>query len=277
MVATVILAELLAGWTSVNDGVMGGRSKGSARVDDGRLVFGGELVTDGGGFASVRAPAGKLGLAGAEGVRLRVRGDGRTYSFRLQVGEVSYRARFAAGPEWRDVWLPFREFVPTRRGRVLDRKPVHPARVESVGLLIADKKDGAFRLEVGAIEPYAAFDFDRFRWKARPMVVFAPRGDDARLERQLAALRETERKFRDRDMVLVVVTKAGARAGERPLDRAAAAALRLRFRIAAGDFAVRLVGKDGGIKESADEPVDPDLWYAAIDRMPMRQAEMAGH
>ena len=39
-------------------------------------------------------------------------------------------------------------------------------------------------------------------------------------------------------------------------------------------FAVRLVGKDGGVKRSSDAIVDPAALYALIDSMPMRQREM---
>jgi NADH dehydrogenase [ubiquinone] 1 alpha subcomplex assembly factor 1 len=43
-------------WQVVNDGVMGGRSAGYVAVAEGRLRFTGTLVTQGGGFTSVRAP-----------------------------------------------------------------------------------------------------------------------------------------------------------------------------------------------------------------------------
>lgn len=44
-----------ARWEIENDGVMGGRSRGFVEVSDGALVFTGEVVTEGGGFTSVRA------------------------------------------------------------------------------------------------------------------------------------------------------------------------------------------------------------------------------
>lgn len=45
-------------------------------------------------------------------------------------------------------WLA-KDFVPTFRGRVLsDVPPLNPAKVSSVGFIIADKQDGAFRLEI---------------------------------------------------------------------------------------------------------------------------------
>ena len=46
-----------------------------------------------------------------------------------------------------------KDFVPTFRGRVLSSEPpLDPARVTSVGFLIADKQDGPFQLEVAWIK-----------------------------------------------------------------------------------------------------------------------------
>jgi NADH dehydrogenase [ubiquinone] 1 alpha subcomplex assembly factor 1 len=62
-------------WSVENDGVMGGRSQGFVEVADGTLVFTGEVVTEGGGFTSVRA-ARQVDLSGYDGIELRVRGGG---------------------------------------------------------------------------------------------------------------------------------------------------------------------------------------------------------
>ena len=69
-------------WYAINDGVMGGRSRGTFDIEQGLLVFRGSLNTNGGGFASIRIDRDKLDLDGVklsdyQGVHLRVRGDGR--------------------------------------------------------------------------------------------------------------------------------------------------------------------------------------------------------
>ncbi|MHC4941042.1 MAG: CIA30 family protein [Planctomycetota bacterium] len=271
-----LLTDFEAGgfrWYPVNDDVMGGRSRGGFEVEDGVLVFAGSLNTNGGGFASVRG-SGRLALAGEEGIRLRVRGDGREYSMRLRQGRVSYRAKFRTMKGvWQEIRLPFKEFVPTWRGRTLDRPPVDPARVESIGLMIADKIDGAFRLEVDSIHAYRSFSMDRLRWKARPLLLFAPNAADERLVRQLRDLADA--KLRDRAMVLIVVLEEGeSRIGDRVLSASSAKQLRDAFGVTSG-FALRLVGKDGGVKRSADEPVEIGRIFDQIDAMPMRRAELA--
>lgn len=154
-------------WQTVLDGVMGGRSSGSFVVEDQRMVFTGVLNTNGGGFSSVRRPASDLGLGAApeNGIGLRVRGDGRTYTLRLRQPApamriaASYRATFAtedlrdAGPDgaWQDVFVPYADLRPTWRGRTLDLPPVDLEAVDEIGISIDDKIDGPFHLEVRTI------------------------------------------------------------------------------------------------------------------------------
>jgi hypothetical protein len=270
-------------WFSVNDGVMGGRSSGSFRVVDGVLRFTGVLNTNGGGFASIRTRSTDLGLGGTEGIHLRVKGDGRTYSARLQESDTmrsaSYRAEFKTTKtgEWQDVWLPFRSFVASWRGRTLDLPPIDPAKIQLIGITIADKKDGAFSLDVDSISAYAPFSMERYRWKSGPLVLFAPDGQDKRLREQIASVLESAAPFAERGMVLIVVLESGpSYAGTRPIAAEQAAALRKQYNIDAGSFALKLVGKDGGVKRSESEPISPLKLYPQIDSMPMRQREMSG-
>ena len=65
------------GWFVVNDNVMGGRSDGGFDMDDGTLYFAGRTNTRGGGFSSIRTRGPRLDLSAFDGVRLRVKGDGR--------------------------------------------------------------------------------------------------------------------------------------------------------------------------------------------------------
>lgn len=143
-------------WTVVNDGVMGGRSAGFVELTDGTLHFTGTLVTQGGGFTLVRAPR-EANLTGFYALELRVRGSGR--SFQVELGDgaraygriVSRRASFETSTEWNVVRVPFTALRSTIRGREVDAPPIDLARIQSVGIYIADRKDGAFRLEVDFI------------------------------------------------------------------------------------------------------------------------------
>ena len=99
-------------------------------------------------------------FAGADGIRLEVRGDGRRYQARLRhetsFDGTSWRALFTAPEEWTVVQLPFDAFEATFRGRpVASAGPVRPDDVRQLGFLLADGEAGSFRLEVRALAPYS--------------------------------------------------------------------------------------------------------------------------
>jgi NADH dehydrogenase [ubiquinone] 1 alpha subcomplex assembly factor 1 len=148
-------------WEVVNDGVMGGRSAGFVAVQDGTLRFTGTLVTQGGGFTSVRARR-VLDLTGMAGVELRVRGSGRVFEIELDDGwraygrTVSRRAPFPTTAEWTVVRVPFDALRSSIFGQRVNAPPIDPARLRGVGIYIADGRDGAFRLDVDYVRAYAA-------------------------------------------------------------------------------------------------------------------------
>ena len=116
-------------WRVVNDSVMGGRSEGDLHPEGRSLVFSGRTNTDGGGFSSIRSEARRFDLGAFDGIRLRVRGDGRRYTFRLTTRDTreerrrpSYWADFeTAGSDWEVVEVPFRR-LPSPLARTLARR-----------------------------------------------------------------------------------------------------------------------------------------------------------
>ncbi|HET6430594.1 CIA30 family protein [Dyella sp.] len=143
-------------WIAVNDGVMGGRSTGGPALVDGALVFRGTLsLANNGGFSSVRSTGRDFDLSDATAVVLRVRGDGRRYQLRLATDAryrglaVSYGASFdTTVGQWTEVHVPLASLQPSVRGMRLQGPPLDPAQVHEIGLLIADKREGAFVLAV---------------------------------------------------------------------------------------------------------------------------------
>lgn len=276
-----------AKWRTVLDGVMGGRSTGSFVVEEGRMIFTGVLNTNGGGFSSVRRRDGNFKLGGETGIHLRVRGDGRDYTLRLRQPvagarySASYRTKFGTreGREWQDVYVPYEALVPTWRGRTLDLPEVDPSKVDEIGVSIDDKIDGPFRIEIQKIRTFGAFDIDAMRARRRPLIVFAKDARDPRAAQQIGAAASDADGFADREITLIVVYEAGQSfAGERPLSKRDCDALRDRFarnRKGAEDgFTALLVGKDGGVKRTAHEPIARDELFAQIDAMPMRRREV---
>ena len=121
-------------------------------------MFTGELsLENNGGFASVRTAGERCSLAGARSVILRVRGDGKSYRLRCVAatprGEISYQSTFPTrSGEWLNVELPLTDFEPRWRGRLITGAPaLDPAAVRGFGLLIGDKQEGTFRLELQSL------------------------------------------------------------------------------------------------------------------------------
>ncbi|MCS7469126.1 CIA30 family protein [Stieleria sp. ICT_E10.1] len=148
-------AEASKTWQTVNDGVMGGRSDGRFKInDDKNMEFFGTLsLENNGGFASVRSREAKLGLKEGDSIAVRVRGDGREYTFRLNVprsiSRNSYRQSFKTKKdEWIEVTLPLEKFVATWRGRVFPNEKFDPGNITGMGIQLSDKQAGPFRLEV---------------------------------------------------------------------------------------------------------------------------------
>ena len=146
-------------WMSVNDSVMGGISKGSFKITpDGQLVFEGTLsLENNGGFASIRTRPRDEQLADFNAVEIWFKGDGRTYYFNLRTDEnrraSSYRMPIETTEGvWRKVRLPFAEFDYTSFGRKMDRPPIKPADIRSIGFMLADKRPGPFKLEIASIK-----------------------------------------------------------------------------------------------------------------------------
>jgi len=259
------------GWYRVLDGVMGGRSSGRFELVDGRMDFRGVLNTNGGGFASVRSRERAISLRGLEGIRLRLRADGRRYSMRLNLkgarGGVTYQADVptvaSAGSDaavpgpWETVWLPFSDFTPQWRGRQLDLPSLDPDRVVGLGVTVADGVDGPFRLELDEIAAYPAFELAQLKGASAALVVIAPGAGHAGATRWAAAFQEMQAATPRPDVVLVHVAGEGkAMAGPRALDPGEVKALRSRLGCDPGTFMVRVVRRDGTVEAVNDERVD---------------------
>jgi monofunctional biosynthetic peptidoglycan transglycosylase len=150
-------------WSVVNDGVMGGLSKSRIRATGEKTaVFEGHLsLENNGGFASVRASLDGVDLSKFNGIAVRARGDGRAYQIRFRTDgrfdRISYRATFVTEPgQWQIVKVPFKDFEPTFRGRVLSGvEPLDTSHLRQIGLMAADKQEGSFRLEIDWVKPFA--------------------------------------------------------------------------------------------------------------------------
>ena len=152
-------ASVAGQWRSVNDNVMGGVSKGAGRITkDNTLEFSGTLSLENrGGFTSIRTRPADLNLSGYDRLALRLKGDGRTYYVNLMTSSrsaASYRLAIKTKKNsWQEVRVDMKDFRYTSYGRIREgAAPLNAKDVVSMGITLADKKAGPFRLEIDWIK-----------------------------------------------------------------------------------------------------------------------------
>jgi monofunctional biosynthetic peptidoglycan transglycosylase len=126
------------------------------------MTFSGMLsLENNGGFSTFRSGDLKLDLSSHLGLRLRVKGDGRTYQVRLATDavfrgmEVSFAAEFPTQKgEWVEVKVPFAEFKGSFRGLDLPKERLDTSKIRRVSILIGDKKQAPFEVELDYIRTF---------------------------------------------------------------------------------------------------------------------------
>lgn len=149
-------------WFIVNDDVMGGVSTSNLSISEsGFATFSGELSPKNyGGFASIRIRVEGKEVPKSNGIKIRLKGDGKIYSIRFRTNSnfdgYAYQAKVTTVKgEWKEFKIPFEDFEPTYRGRVLSGKPLlEYENVAQFGLLVADKQFGKFSIDIDWIKIY---------------------------------------------------------------------------------------------------------------------------
>ena len=113
-----------------------------------------------------------------------------------------------------------------------------------------------------------------YRWKYRPLLVFADGASSAALAQQRGIVAASRTGLADRNVVVVWVIGDVVSSELGPRPELGASALRARFGVATASFRAVLAGKDGGAKLSQPTPLGARRLFATIDAMPMRQDEM---
>ena len=106
-------------------------------------------------------------------------------------------------------------------------------------------------------------DLSEFKWKKRPVIVFADSVDDPAFIEQMELVARGAADLTARDVVVIVDTDPDARS-----------AIRLKMR--PRGFMLTLVGKDGDVKLRKPFPWSVREITRSIDKMPMRQREIRG-
>ncbi|KAL3913638.1 MAG: hypothetical protein SGPRY_007912 [Prymnesium sp.] len=158
-------------FVGVDDRIMGGASTSRVSSLEGCCAFEGELIVEGGGFASVRFNPPFVLPSDVEALLLEARGDGREgykLTLRSSAADASISYQFLLPPldsrEFVKIRLPLSEFRASIRGRPCPEAPPLLARdVRSLGLMLS-------RFEAGGGEK-TAIPAGKFRLELKRLSV----------------------------------------------------------------------------------------------------------
>ena len=146
-------------WQIINDGVMGGLSKGQVEISEETLIFKGTVsLENNGGFTSLRGPYQNYDLSNFETLTIKYKSTGQDIAFRMKLHERWYMPYFKANlrstdNEWQTVSIPLKDFEQYRVGDATGQKmsPKDLANVIGLGFITNSKKASAFQFEVDFI------------------------------------------------------------------------------------------------------------------------------
>ena len=144
-------------WSVVDDVVMGGKSSSQIKLNsDGYGVFEGHIsLANNGGFSSVRYQFDKTEVTKYTKIKIRLKGDGKNYQFRVKDNSsnyYSYITTFSTTKEWQDVEIDLKDMYPSFRGRRLNAPNFSHDYIEQIVFLIGNKKDEYFKLLIDTIK-----------------------------------------------------------------------------------------------------------------------------
>jgi NADH dehydrogenase [ubiquinone] 1 alpha subcomplex assembly factor 1 len=143
-------------WRVVDDVVMGGKSNGSISInEEGNAVFKGTVsLENNGGFSSLRHRFETLNVSNFKMIKIRLKGDGRKYQFRVKTSKFDQQAyihEFSTNNEWQLIQLQLSKFEPRFRGRKLNMSNFPGETMEELSFLIGNKKNEKFQLIIDSI------------------------------------------------------------------------------------------------------------------------------
>jgi len=147
-------------WRVINDGVMGGLSKGVANLTNNSLLFKGSVSLDNdGGFSSLRRSFSSKNLSRFDEIEIRYRSSGISLAFTIAVSRRWYipnykRALDKTSWKWNTVRIKLSDFRKHYIGKPLNEMLKKEAlkKVTSIGFITDEKKYERFEFEVDYIQ-----------------------------------------------------------------------------------------------------------------------------
>ena len=146
----------LRNWRVIDDGVMGGVSQGSLRINfEGHGLFSGFVSLENyGGFSSIRYNTSPIKVLGYDYICIRVFGDNKNYQLRIKSDYYDrhvYSKAFFVKNEWQEISIPLEKMKPQFRGRKLKMSNFKENSIVEIGILIGNKTEEKFTLFIDKI------------------------------------------------------------------------------------------------------------------------------
>lgn len=144
-------------WYVINDGVMGGKSKGEFELDaNGIGQFSGFVsLENNGGFTMMSNSKINWSVRPSQNIRIMLKGDGKEYQFRIRADNSSYYSyvhTFKTSGEWEIIEFPLEEMYASWRGMKQDIPNFDKNSIEEIAFLVGNKKAESFKLLIEKVE-----------------------------------------------------------------------------------------------------------------------------
>ena len=146
-------------WYVLNDGVMGGLSKGKlVETDEGVVFFGSVSLSNNGGFTSYRGPWKSYDLSDYQEVEIRYRSEGMKLAFTMETSRrfwiPNYKVSLSKSKEWITKTFKLVDFKQYRLGNLTGKSFTEDVKddIIRVGFITDEKREGDFKFEVAYAE-----------------------------------------------------------------------------------------------------------------------------
>ncbi|OEK04668.1 CIA30 family protein [Roseivirga misakiensis] len=147
-------------WAIVNDGVMGGLSRGKAQLTDDSMIFSGTVsLENNGGFTSLRAPYARYDLSQYDQVEIKYRSSGLDCALNVYQYQRFWLPNHkmpipSSNDAWKTITVDLYDLKEYRMGRRTGRTMSKGAAKNTIrlGFITDSKKPGAFKLEIAYVK-----------------------------------------------------------------------------------------------------------------------------
>jgi hypothetical protein len=149
----------LTDWYVINDGVMGGRSKGQCLYTDSSVVFWGDIsFANNGGFSALKSPFRNFDLSGFKNLTVHYKSSDQAMALTFEMEKQFYKPYYkyvleSTQGQWQVKTIKLQDFDEVRLSQKTGSKLLKSQlpSIIRLGLINTDKIEGPFKIEIASI------------------------------------------------------------------------------------------------------------------------------